>query len=40
MLLLLVATYLLYTRYNDVLHMAREGTVREARETILEEYIK
>uniref|UniRef100_A0A182P3J3 Leucine-rich repeat-containing protein 59 n=1 Tax=Anopheles epiroticus TaxID=199890 RepID=A0A182P3J3_9DIPT len=40
MLLLLAGTYMLYTKYNDVLQMAREGTVRETREAILEEYIK
>ncbi|XP_050075263.1 leucine-rich repeat-containing protein 59 [Anopheles maculipalpis] len=40
MLILLLGSYLLVTKYNDVLAMARDKTFREARETILEEYIK
>lgn len=40
MLMLLVGSYLLYTKYNDVLSLVRDKSFRESRETILEEYIK
>uniref|UniRef100_A0A182NHL0 Leucine-rich repeat-containing protein 59 n=1 Tax=Anopheles dirus TaxID=7168 RepID=A0A182NHL0_9DIPT len=40
MLLLLFATYLLYTKYSDALQMNRDGSLRESRDAILEEYIK
>uniref|UniRef100_A0A182XZ96 Leucine-rich repeat-containing protein 59 n=1 Tax=Anopheles stephensi TaxID=30069 RepID=A0A182XZ96_ANOST len=41
MLVLLVGSYMLFGKYYDVLPMmTRDGTFREARETILEEYIK
>uniref|UniRef100_A0A182T8G6 Leucine-rich repeat-containing protein 59 n=1 Tax=Anopheles maculatus TaxID=74869 RepID=A0A182T8G6_9DIPT len=40
MLALLVGSYVLFAKYYDVLPVVRDGTLREARETILEEYIK
>uniref|UniRef100_A0A182QYZ2 Leucine-rich repeat-containing protein 59 n=1 Tax=Anopheles farauti TaxID=69004 RepID=A0A182QYZ2_9DIPT len=39
-LLLLIATYVLYTKHSDVLQMTRDGSIRESRDAILEEYIK